>query len=296
MLDVEQTDASNPTVLDVVDFVNAYRALGGVVYLTYLPRWYWQNVLKSPLLAPLISLGLLLVSSQYTSYSDKGAGWNSYGGMNVTVWQYTNSGVLNGVHDVDWNAFRGTVADLKSLVATGALGGVNPLVRQGDQGAAVKLLQERLNLWGAAPQLAVDGAFGPKTYEAVKAFQAAHKLVVDGVVGQLTWLALNASPKGSGPSGGSSGGAPQPYPAPVHLKLGQISLELKWDAVMVDGKAVDSYSIRAYGLNGQLFVSEASATNSCTLAGLVPGWTYNINIWADGGPAAPPHAAIKVTV
>ena len=78
MLDVETENlhgvTSNPSVTDVVDFVNQYRALGGISYLLYLPRWYWGD-LGSPSLAPLIELGLLLVSSNYTSYSDSGPGW-----------------------------------------------------------------------------------------------------------------------------------------------------------------------------------------------------------------------------
>ena len=80
MLDVETETlngvTSNPTVTDVVDFVSQYRALGGIIYLLYLPRWYWVD-LGSPSLAPLIELGLLLISSDYTSYSDSGPGWGS---------------------------------------------------------------------------------------------------------------------------------------------------------------------------------------------------------------------------
>jgi hypothetical protein len=32
------------------------------------------------------------------------------------------------------------------------------------------------------------------------------------------------------------------------------------------------------------------------LTGLVAGWTYNIQVWANGGPVSPPTASIKVTV
>jgi hypothetical protein len=32
------------------------------------------------------------------------------------------------------------------------------------------------------------------------------------------------------------------------------------------------------------------------LANLVSGWTYNIQVWANGGPGTPPYATIKVTV
>lgn len=49
--------------------------------------------------------------------------------------------------------------------------------RQGDTGDSVKWIQKRL------PSLIVDGIFGPKTAEAVKAFQTMKKITVDGIVG-----------------------------------------------------------------------------------------------------------------
>ncbi len=213
MLDVETETlngvTSNPSVTDTAAFVSQYRALGGVIYLLYLPRWYWQS-LGSPSLAPLIGLGLLLVSSNYTAYSDSGPGWASYGGMVPVIWQYTSSGTLNGVNPVDFNAYRGTLANFQSQVTTGAQPGSGPMLQESepmlqeaDTGAAVMTLQTRLNSWGAT--LAVDGDFGPLTLAAVKAFQTAHHLSVDGVVGPITWAALNESP--SAP--------PPPYPAPA---------------------------------------------------------------------------------
>ncbi len=213
MLDVETETlngvTSTPSVTDAAAFVSQYRALGGVIHLLYLPRWYWQS-LGSPSLAPLIGLGLLLVSSNYTTYSDSGPGWASYGGMVPVIWQYTSSGTLNGVNPVDFNAYRGTLANFQSQVTTGAQPGSGPMLQESepmlqeaDTGAAVKTLQTRLNTWGAT--LAVDGDFGPLTLAAVKAFQTAHHLSVDGIVGPITWAALNQSP--SAP--------PPPYPAPA---------------------------------------------------------------------------------
>ena len=206
MLDMETETlhgiTSKPSVADAADFVSRYRAHGGIIYLLYLPRWYWAS-LGSPSLAPLIELGMLLVSSNYTSYSDSGPGWNAYGGMVPVVWQYTDNATLNGVNPVDFNAYQGTLAQFQSQVTTGAQPGSEPVLREGDTGAAVKTLQTRLNAWGAT--LVVDGDFGPATLAAVKAFQTAHHLSVDGIVGPLTWAALNQTP--SQP--------PSPYPAPA---------------------------------------------------------------------------------
>ena len=117
MLDMETETlngfTSKPSVTDAANFVSRYRAHGGVIYLMYLPRWYWAS-LGSPSLTPLIELGLLLVSSNYTSYSDSGPGWASYGGMTPVIWQYTDNATLNGVNPVDFNAYRGTLAEFQT--------------------------------------------------------------------------------------------------------------------------------------------------------------------------------------
>jgi GH25 family lysozyme M1 (1,4-beta-N-acetylmuramidase) len=114
------TIASAPQVSDAVDFINEYRALGGKTYLLYLPHWYWEGNLGQASLVSVIDLGMLLVSSDYTTYSDTGPGWAPYGGMTPVVWQYTSSATLNGVTNVDMNAYKGTLADFKAQVTTGA--------------------------------------------------------------------------------------------------------------------------------------------------------------------------------
>lgn len=62
-------------------------------------------------------------------------------------------------------------------------------LKNGSQGADVKTLQTALNSQGGYG-LSVDGAFGPKTEWAVRAFQSSKGLSVDGVVGPKTWAAL----------------------------------------------------------------------------------------------------------
>jgi GH24 family phage-related lysozyme (muramidase) len=74
-----------------------------------------------------------------------------------------------------------------------------PVLKRGATGQAVERLQRRLS--AAGHPIAVDGAFGPGTVRAVKAFQGAHGLQADGVVGPATWAALT----GGGSSGGGSG-------------------------------------------------------------------------------------------
>jgi peptidoglycan hydrolase-like protein with peptidoglycan-binding domain len=283
MIDCESgPGGSTPQISDVVDFVNQYRALGGTTYLLYLPHWYWQGNLGQASLAPAIDLGMLLVSSNYTTYSDTGPGWAPYGGMTPIIWQYTSSAALNGVKGVDMNAYQGTLADFQVQVTTGGGGNTEPTLVEGDTGPAVIMLQTRLNVWGA--NLTVDGDFGALTLAAVKAFQTEQKLTVDGVVGPQTWAALNQNP------------GPPPYPAPTGLAAGAVSLAVTWDAVTVNGQAVASYTVQAVGLNGEVYAHETPTTNSVVLSNLVAGWTYNILVWANGGPGTPLSATLKVTV
>ena len=64
-----------------------------------------------------------------------------------------------------------------------------PTIALNDTGTAVRRLQRALR---RTPNLAVavDGAFGPVTEQAVRDFQGGAGLQVDGIVGPLTWAAL----------------------------------------------------------------------------------------------------------
>jgi GH25 family lysozyme M1 (1,4-beta-N-acetylmuramidase) len=113
MLDVETEGASSPTVDEVVAFANRLRAVGGRAWASYFPNWYWERVGGD--LSRLTAAGLVLVSSSYTSYSDTGPGWAPYGGATPRIWQYTNAKQYGGA-PCDFNAFKGTVAELAVLI------------------------------------------------------------------------------------------------------------------------------------------------------------------------------------
>lgn len=79
---------------------------------------------------------------------------------------------------------------------------VGPTLRRGSgdllqKREHVKVLQELLNrlvlasATGLAP-LEVDGKFGPRTEDVVRAFQQIRGLVADGIVGPKTWAALES--------------------------------------------------------------------------------------------------------
>lgn len=104
--------------------VNAFNALGVEILLSYIPRWYWQQI-GSPSLTSVPGL----VSSAYpggTGYAsaiyendagDGGSGWNSYGGATPVAWQFTDRAMVAGI-SVDCNAFKGDAAQLAALFGT----------------------------------------------------------------------------------------------------------------------------------------------------------------------------------
>jgi len=71
----------------------------------------------------------------------------------------------------------------------GILTGSRAAVKFGSRGEDVVYLQQRLTAKGYGVG-SIDGIFGARTLEGVKAFQAENNLVVDGIVGVKTWGSL----------------------------------------------------------------------------------------------------------
>lgn len=118
MLDVEPWEdiGSRPTIADCRAFIGRYQQLGGRVWATYFPRWYWQETGGD-----LGALGTPVIASGYPGgYSDNDPNWAPYGEITPVIWQYTNKQSYGG-KPVDFNAFRGSVAELAALI-----GGTTP--------------------------------------------------------------------------------------------------------------------------------------------------------------------------
>lgn len=116
-----------------------------------------------------------------------------------------SSGVPNPAEPadgIDLSPSESVIVDSPSADADQEQDGVRPpytgpfagsLLKLGERGKLVRLLQERLNLHGA--RLSADGIFGRRTNRALWDFQASRGLAVDGVVGVATAAELMAPPR-----------------------------------------------------------------------------------------------------
>lgn len=74
-----------------------------------------------------------------------------------------------------------------------------PVLRKGNQGQSVVLLQKLLEATGySCGKAGIDGDFGTGTETAVVAFQREYGLTEDGIVGSATWGALVGAPNKAG--------------------------------------------------------------------------------------------------
>ena len=112
-----------------------------------------------------------------------------------------------------------------------------PILRQGAQGPDVTTLQTLL--CDAVERVRVDGAFGPETADAVKAFQKANGLTVDGVVGPKTWAALYAATGHDEPAPEAPAAGGEPLPETITISRSD------WEAIRA-AAAVLTKAIKKY--------------------------------------------------
>lgn len=116
MLDFEANSGGIDTFWALVRAINSR---GTEVRLSYIPRWYWQQIGS-----PDISQVPGLIQSSYVSgtgfaadlYPGDGTSyWTGFGGRAVDILQFTDKATVAG-HPVDANAFHGSRAQLDVLL------------------------------------------------------------------------------------------------------------------------------------------------------------------------------------
>jgi len=125
MIDAEPDAPSTPSFAFIVSCYDEIKRQGLVPGALYDPRWYWSGAEGSP---NLTVRPWRLVSSAYgsnkvgygsTEYAslggDAGQGWNPYGGLTPSIWQFGSQIKLDGYNGpLDADAFRGSEAQLVS--------------------------------------------------------------------------------------------------------------------------------------------------------------------------------------
>lgn len=130
-----------------------------------------------------------------------------------------------------------------------------PLIRSGDRGNFVYLLQFILNSFGY--NLSVDGIFGSKTLNAVKNFQSQNSLQVDGLVGNNTWKTLLLLP---------------PYPL---LKNGSVGAYVKFLQQLLESNLYPVGNIDGiFGSRTQTAVKNFQKDNNLQVDGIVGNNTW----------------------
>lgn len=89
-----------------------------------------------------------------------------------------------------WDCVLRYVGSGKTSQPTKTVSVKMPVIRKGDKGPAVAMLQAALKYHGHDPK-GIDGDFGTRTRNMLMAFQAEHGLDPDGVCGPATWPELS---------------------------------------------------------------------------------------------------------
>lgn len=185
-----EADALKKGVSYAKEFLDRVYEVTGVRPLIYMSKsacreYNWTEVVNG-------NYGLWMAqyaNKKPTSYQDKP--WTDSKGLGAfkgyAIHQYSSKGQLPGYGgDLDLDiAYMTPAAWDKYAKAKPVLMKDKPVLRRENRGEEVRELQTLLSDKGYT--VLVDGIFGDKTYEAVKAYQADHDLQVDGVVGSKTW-------------------------------------------------------------------------------------------------------------
>lgn len=130
----------------------------------------------------------------------------------VREFQDTRGLIIDGiVGSLTWAALDEAIAELEAEreQQEDIEEGVRPILREGDTGEYVRILQEKLKLLGYFSG-SVTASFGHETTEAVMDFQRASGLTADGIAGPQLWAALESATPVPPEFEGETPGGPRP--------------------------------------------------------------------------------------
>jgi GH25 family lysozyme M1 (1,4-beta-N-acetylmuramidase) len=159
--DVEANSGGVPLVRE---FVDRLRAAGYTVPISYIPRWYWQQI-GSPSLAGLPPLwssrypdnAIGLLADEWSRVP--ASYWGGYGGLDVAVLQFTSSARIAGHAPLDANAFRGTRDELATLLGHTTSAIADTTITEDD---------DMRTFWVHGDSVGEMGSSAPKGYEKTK--------------------------------------------------------------------------------------------------------------------------------
>jgi GH25 family lysozyme M1 (1,4-beta-N-acetylmuramidase) len=152
-----------PGLADIRAFCDQLKQRTGLVPIVYAPKWVYGNSLRG--------LGYPLWASSYVSGSggfkalypgDGSSKWAAYSGQVPAILQYSSSATIGGQGTSDANAYRGTLAQLKALVAP---------QKENDM-AEVDLTQAAADKVATAVVSKVLGSSGPNLGQDVESLEA----------------------------------------------------------------------------------------------------------------------------
>ena len=200
---------SNLTDVGVLESVNCVSALVEPGYMTnfneaklMLDPDYQTEVAEECCLAVCKFLGASFVPRTLNNFSTlrTGSRGNFVELLQFVLYQYGYNLTIDGIFGGGTNNAVLSFQTANGLVADGIVGQntwrtllvlpPRPTVRQGNRGAYVQYLQQKLTS-KLYPLGTIDGIFGNATRQAVVEFQQENALAADGIVGPLTWAAVS---------------------------------------------------------------------------------------------------------
>lgn len=205
-------------------FYWAFRQLGGEIYHGSNTIWNRYCTKQGKLINGVRDDSFELRPGTAVFYYNKNTGTRGHIGLyigngKVIEAKGTKSGVIisNVERWHEWGELEGVLYEGDPIPTQEGVIKMMPTVRQGDRGAAVTKLQELLT--AASYEVgAVDGIFGGKTREAVRAFQSDMGLKVDGIVGRKTWAAINNMSTDAKSTQNESSEPVKPEPIPTQIE------------------------------------------------------------------------------